>query len=247
MVERGGTDPIVRNGSTLAQPFLDLTGDVDSSVGESGLLSMAFSTDYSTSGLFYVYLTPNDANPGQAPYAPIQLREYRRSASNPDRADPASGRIVLTIPHPDNSNHYGGTLQFGPDGRLYMGTGDGGGGGDPDGNAQNPDSMLGKLLRLDPRRNGASAYGVPQDNPLAVARPPARRSGPPACATPSASPSTAPPGALAIADVGQDRYEEIDSVGRHAARPRHQLRLAHVRGHAPPTPRARWAPAPRRA
>ncbi len=130
-----------------------------------------------------------DANPGQAPYAPIQLREYRRSASDPDLADPASGRIVLEIPHPDNSNHYGGPLQFGSDGRLYMGTG-GGGGGDPSGNAQNLDSMLGKLLRLDPRQAGASAYSVPPDNPFAGRA--ASWSGRPGCATPSASPSTAP-------------------------------------------------------
>jgi glucose/arabinose dehydrogenase len=212
VVERGGQIRIVRNGTTLAQPFLDLTADVDSSVGEGGLLSMAFSTDYSTSGLFYVYLTPNDANPGQAPYAPIQLREYKRSASNPDLADPASGRIVLTIPHSANSNHYGGTLQFGDDGRLYMGTGDGGGGGDPDGNAQNPDSMLGKLLRLDPRRQGASAYGVPQDNPLAT-RPAAQLVWSTGLRNPFRYSFDRSTGALAIGDVGQARYEEIDSVG----------------------------------
>jgi glucose/arabinose dehydrogenase len=216
VVQRGGQIRIVRNGATLAQPFLDLTPEVDSSVGESGLLSMAFSTDYSTSGLFYVYMTPNDPTPGAAPYAPIELREYRRSASNPDRADPASGRIVLSVPHPANSNHYGGTLQFGSDGRLYMGTGDGGGSGDSDGNAQNPESMLGKLLRLDPRRTGNSAYGVPRDNPLAT-RPTTQLLWSTGLRNPFRFSFDRSTDALALADVGQNRYEEIDFAGGPAA------------------------------
>ena len=215
VVQRGGQVRIVRNGSTLAQPFLDISADVDPA-GEGGLLSLAFPTDYSTSGLFYVYLTANDANPGQAPHAPIQVREYRRSASDPNRADPASGRIVLSIPHAENTNHYGGTLQFGDDGRLYAGTGDGGGGGDPSGNAQNPESMLGKILRLDPRRNGEAAYGVPQDNPYA-ARPSSQLVWSTGLRNPYRFAFDRSTGALLIGDVGQNRFEEIDSVPGPAA------------------------------
>jgi hypothetical protein len=214
VVERGGKIWIRRGGVTLPQPFLDVSGEVDGE-GEGGLLSLAFATDYSASGLFYVYLTPNDANPGVAPFAPIQIREYRRSA-NPDVADP-TGRIVLTIPHPDNRNHYGGTLAFGPDGRLYIGTGDGGGAGDAPGNAQNLSSRLGKLLRIDPRQNGPDPYSVPVDNPFA---------GPATgddliwaygLRNPFRFSFDRATGALTIGDVGQGAAEEIDFAPGPAA------------------------------
>lgn len=171
VVERAGTIRVVRDGATLPEPFLDITADVDVA-GEGGLLSMAFPPDYRRRGYFYVFLTPRDATPGVAPHAPIEVREYRRSPTDPDRADPASARTVLTVPHPTFANHYGGQLQFGPDGLLYVSTGDGGGGGDTEGNAQNTASRLGKLLRLDPRPDGSTAdgsveYHAPRDNPFA--------------------------------------------------------------------------------
>src|SRR5205085_10770310 len=98
--------------------------------GERGLLSMAFAPDYATSGLFYVYYT--GTAPGVPATGDISVDELRRDG--PDAADPASRRHVLVIPHHIQANHDGGQLQFGPDGLLYIGTGDGGGGGDPPGN-----------------------------------------------------------------------------------------------------------------
>lgn len=210
VVERGGTIQVVRDGIRLAAPFLDLRTEVDTS-GEGGLLSMAFPPDYVRRGYFYVFLTPRDANPGAAPHAPIEVREYRRSAADPDVADPTSGRTVLTVAHSAHANHYGGQLQFGPDGLLYVSTGDGGGAGDPAGNAQDTLSRLGKLLRISPRPSGGEGFGVPPDNPFADAegddlvwsyglRNPFRFSFDRAT------------GDLTIGDVGQNRAEEVDFV-----------------------------------
>ncbi len=210
VVERGGTVRVVRDGVTLAQPFLDLTTSVDTG-GEGGLLSIAFPPDYVQSGLFYVFLTPRDADPGVAPFAPIEVREYRRDPADPDRALAGSARTVLQISHGEFQNHYGGGLQFGPDGFLYISTGDGGGGGDSLDNGQNVSSRLGKLLRIDPRASGTASFTVPATNPfVGVAgddlvwsyglRNPFRFSFDRAT------------GDLTIGDVGQGAVEEIDFV-----------------------------------
>src|SRR5215211_4235544 len=136
VVEQEGRIRLVRNGTVFATAFLDLTTLVLSG-GERGLFSIAFAPDYSASGRFYVYYTARE------PEGVLTIAEYVRSP-NPDIADP-SGRIVLSIPHPTYGNHNGGQLQFGPDGYLYIASGDGGGGGDPDRNAQNLNSLLGRL------------------------------------------------------------------------------------------------------
>ena len=112
--------------------------------GERGLLSLAFPPDYATSGLFYVYYT-------HSPDGNIQVDEFHRDASNPDLGDPSTRRAVITVPHPSQSNHNGGQLEFGPDGMLYMGTGDGGGGGDPFRTGQN----LQDAARQDPAHRPA--------------------------------------------------------------------------------------------
>src|SRR4051812_16183414 len=156
VVERGGRVWVVKGGHKLAGPFLDISGDVATD-GERGLLSIAFSPDYESNGLFYLYMVA--ANP----LGELQVREYHRSAANPDRADP-TGRIVWSQAHP-RSNHNGGTIQFGPDGMLWIATGDGGGQGDADGNAQNLSRQLGKVLRIDPRPSGSTGYTVPAGNP----------------------------------------------------------------------------------
>ena len=157
VVEQGGRIRLVRAGTLSTPDFLDITTLVLSG-GERGLFSMAFAPDYATSGRFYVYYTAQD------PAGELTIAEYRRSA-NPDVAE-VSGRIVLSIPHPVG-NHNGGQLQFGPDGYLYIATGDGGGGGDPDRNGQNLDSLLGKLLRIDPRLGpNGEPYTIPTDNPF---------------------------------------------------------------------------------
>jgi glucose/arabinose dehydrogenase len=210
VVERGGTVRVVRDGVALATPFLDISADVDTA-GEGGLLSIAFPPDYVSSGLFYVYLTPKDANPGAVPLAPIEVREYRRAPGDPDRAEPASGRTVLQVAHPDFGNHYGGGLQFGPDRLLYIATGDGGSGGDPNGNGQNTASRLGKLLRIDPHRNGSEPFTVPASNPF-VAVPGDDLVWSYGLRNPFRISFDRATGDLTIGDVGQNSVEEVDFV-----------------------------------
>jgi glucose/arabinose dehydrogenase len=143
VVEKGGRIQVVGGGSPLPRTFLDISSDVATDNLERGLLSMAFAPDYAQSGRFYIYF--NDPN------GDIRIEEVRRSATNPDAADPSTRRLVLTQEHRQFANHNGGQLQFGPDGYLYAALGDGGGAGDPLGNGQNLGSILGKIIRIDPR------------------------------------------------------------------------------------------------
>ncbi len=157
VVEQPGVIRVVRDGKKLDRPFLDIREIVESG-GERGLLSAAFSPKYGRNGLFYVYFTDGEGD--------IVIREYRRAKGTQTRARESSGRTVIQVPHRDFSNHNGGQVEFGPDGFLYFGTGDGGAGGDPPENAQNRDSLLGKLIRINPRRNGKRPYTVPKSNPF---------------------------------------------------------------------------------
>ena len=200
---------VVRGGRKLGTPFLDLRDQVTSG-GEQGLLSIAFAPDYADSGLFYVYYTDNDERQ--------RVVEYRRASA--DRADPGSARLVLRMDDSE-SNHNGGQLQFGPDGLLYIGTGDGGGGGDQHGsrgNAQDLGSLLGKILRIDPRASSGRAYSVPGTNPF-VGRSGARGEiyayG---LRNPWRFSFDRRKGDLVIGDVGQNAYEEIDFVKRGKGR-----------------------------
>jgi glucose/arabinose dehydrogenase len=156
IVEQCGRVMIVKDGTVQPAPFLDIRTRVGCG-GERGLLSIAFPEAYGLNGRFYVYYTDKAGS--------IVIARYHRSA-DPDVADPATEDILLTIPHPSYTNHNGGQLAFGSDGYLYIGTGDGGGGGDPADNAQNPLSLLGKILRIDVETS-ASSYAVPLDNPFA--------------------------------------------------------------------------------
>ena len=197
VVEQGGTIKVLGKGRP--RTFLKVPG-VESG-GERGLLSVAFAPDYARSGLLYVYLTENGGD--------IVVREYRRAGKDQDRANRKSGRDVISIDHSENANHNGGQLQFGPDGMLYIGTGDGGAAYDPPENAQNKDSLLGKLLRIDPRRAGDRPYSVPNDNPFVG------KDGKPeiysyGLRNPFRFSFDRKGGALVIGDVGQDRYEEVD-------------------------------------
>jgi hypothetical protein len=178
VVEKPGTIRIAGQ----ATPFLDLTADTLSTDQERGLLSMAFAPDYATSGRFYVYLTTR-------PAGTIEIRSYQRSAANPYVADPATGRTLVSIPHSDAANHNGGQLQFGPDGKLFAGTGDGGGANDQFHHSQDPNSLLGKLLAIDTNAGGATVVARGLRNPWRF----------------SFDGST-----IVIADVGQDAYEEVD-------------------------------------
>ncbi len=143
VVEKPGTIRRLADGRS-GGPFLDLRAQVKDTGkgGEQGLLSAAFAPDYGDSGLLYVAYTDNrDA---------LRVVEYSRDPDDPQRADPGSARLVLRIPQP-TPKHHGGLLLFGPDGHLYIGSGDGGPSGDPNNVSQNKDLLLGKLLRIDPR------------------------------------------------------------------------------------------------
>lgn len=182
----------------LPTPFLDLSSSI-SSGGERGLLSVAFHPRYGENGRFYVYYTNRSGD--------ITIARYSVSSANPNVADPASVSILLTIAHPVNSNHNGGQLQFGPDGFLYAGTGDGGGGGDTPNNAQNTNILLGKLLRIDV--DSASPYAIPPGNPFANGggKPEIWAYG---LRNPWRFSFDRVSGDLWIGDVGQDKWEEID-------------------------------------
>jgi len=208
VVEQGGRVLIVRDGKRLSRPFLDISNRI-SAGGERGLLSLAFAPDYARSGLFYVYYTARNGS--------IRIVEYKRASAN--RAAHRSARIVLSQPHPA-SNHNGGLVQFGPDGMLYAGLGDGGGGGDQHGsrgNGQNLGSLLGKILRIDPRAQGRRAYRVPSSNPF-VGRSGARAE---VFAYGLRNPwrwaFDPRNGNLVIADVGQGEVEEVSIVRRAGA------------------------------
>ena len=187
VIERPGRVQVVVDGRRAAAPFLDVSADTLSG-DERGLLSIAFPPDYQSSRRFYVYLTVRE------PTGQIQVREFLRSATDPDRADPASGRTILRIDHSQFTNHNGGQLQFGPDGRLWIGTGDGGGGDDTLRNAQDPGSLLGKILRMDPVAGGPpEIFALGLRNPWRF----------------SFDRAT---GDLLIGDVGQNAWEEVDQA-----------------------------------
>jgi len=208
VVERAGTVRVLRGGRRLPRPFLDISGLV-SSDGERGLLSIAFPPDYRRSRRFYVYYTDRQGD--------IRVDEFRRRSAT--RAARGSRRTVIEIPHPTNSNHNGGQLQF-LGNLLYLGTGDGGSGGDPPNNAQNRNSLLGKLLRIDPRPSGGRPYSIPPGNPFV-----GRRGRGEVYSYGLRNPFrfsfdtvTVRRPRIAIADVGQDRFEELDYTTVAAAR-----------------------------
>ncbi|MBK8294511.1 MAG: PQQ-dependent sugar dehydrogenase [Solirubrobacterales bacterium] len=154
VVEQKGKVRVLRRGKKLSRPFLNIANRVNFS-GERGLLSIAFPPDYRKSKRFYVYYTDNTGD--------IKVDEYHRNTSVTARR--RTRRSVITIPHRENSNHNGGQMQFlGND--LYFGTGDGGGGGDQPGNAQNLNVLLGKMIRIDPRRSNGKPYSIPAKNPF---------------------------------------------------------------------------------
>lgn len=206
VVEQPGKVRVVRRGKLLKQPFVNLKPVVRYG-GEEGLLSIAFDPGYARNRTFYVYYVTREGN--------IRVDQLKRKKKNATRANPRSRHKVIEVAHPRNSNHNGGQLQFGPDGFLYLGTGDGGGSGDPDANAQNTASLLGKLLRVAPKPGGG--YSIPNSNPFASGggqgeiyalglRNPYRFS------------FDSKTGDLSIGDVGQDKFEEINHLGIDNAR-----------------------------
>ncbi len=200
VVEQAGKVVVLNKDRKLSRPFLDISGLVGDG-GERGLLSIAFAPDYGQSGRFYVYYTDEAGN--------IRVDEFQRASAT--RADRGSRRGVIEIAHPVNANHNGGQLQFLGD-LLYFGTGDGGAGGDPPNNAQNKESLLGKLLRIDPLPSGDQPYSVPADNPF-VGKPGRDEIYSYGLRNPfrfSFDTTSAKQPRIAIGDVGQNRFEELD-------------------------------------
>ena len=153
IVEQPGRIRLIQDGQVLATPFLDIANIVNDSANEQGLLGLAFHPEYGSNGRFYVNYSGDNGE--------TIIAEYGVS-NDPNTADSTSGRILLTIPQP-YGNHNGGQLAFGPDGYLYIGMGDGGSQNDPQNNAQNGASLLGKILRLDVNQE---PYAIPTDNPF---------------------------------------------------------------------------------
>src|SRR6266496_268117 len=192
VIEKVGRIRIIQDGQLLETPFLDISSKVGSSGNEQGLLGLAFHPQYAQNGRFFVNYTDNN---GDTVLARFQV------SSDPNVADPNSEVKLLGVDQPF-PNHNGGVLTFGPDGYLYAGLGDGGSQGDPNGNGQNTNVLLGKILRLDV--DSADPYAVPSDNPFGNEiwayglRNPWRISFDRATSD------------LYIADVGQNQWEEID-------------------------------------
>jgi len=199
VVEKKGTIAILRDGARVGQPFLDISDLITSSGSEQGLLGLAFQPDYANNGRFFVYYTASNGDDTLARY---------QVSDNPDVADPDSAQVLFAQPD-FAANHNGGMLAFGPDGYLYVGIGDGGGGGDPQENGQKRSTLLGKLLRLDV--SGDDPYTIPPDNPWPDggddARPEIWAYG---LRNPWRFSFDRATGDLYIGDVGQNTYEEID-------------------------------------
>jgi glucose/arabinose dehydrogenase len=201
IVEQPGRIRIVQNGQLLSEPFLDIDAKVESGGNEQGLLSVAFHPDYSTNGFFFVnYTDANDAT---------RVERYSVSAGDPNRADAASAKLIIGYEQPFR-NHNGGHVLFGADGMLYIPSGDGGSGGDPQGHGQNRSSLLGKILRIDV--DGGDPYAVPDDNPFvgqADTRPEIWALG---LRNPWRVAFDNEEDLLYVADVGQNAWEEISVV-----------------------------------
>jgi glucose/arabinose dehydrogenase len=200
VVEQGGKVKVIRRDGTVpSTPVLDLSGRVATDT-EQGLLGLAFHPSFKTNGKFYVYFNRTDGD--------AVVNEYRLSPSTSNRVTLA-GRRVLTMDHPF-SNHNGGSMTFGPDGFLYIATGDGGSGGDPGNRAQSVNSLLGKILRINVNgRTSTRGYLIPSSNPY-VGRTGRDEIWARGLRNPWRISIDSATGALWIGDVGQDRYEEID-------------------------------------
>ncbi len=198
VVEKAGRIKVIKDGKVLGEPFLDIVAKVRSKESERGLLSVAFHPRYRENGRFFVDYTDLDGN--------TVISEFK-AGKDPDRSDGNSERVLLNIKQPA-WNHNGGQLQFGPDGYLYIGMGDGGFSGDPSGNGQNKNVLLAKMLRIDV--DDGEPYGIPEDNPfkgVPGTRPEVWAYG---LRNPwrfSFDPETRD---MYIADVGEGKWEEVD-------------------------------------
>lgn len=207
IVEQSGKIYSIINASSTStkELFIDLSNSIQYG-GEQGLLALAFDPDYLHNGYFYLHYSK--ANGGN-----VVISRFTKNNADPPSADPSSEVILLDIDHP-NSNHNGGTVAFGPDGYLYIATGDGGGAGDPDKNGQNLKSLFGKILRIDVHNSsGGKNYAIPLSNPFV-----GNQSGSLeeifayGLRNPWKMSFDQTSGTLWAGDVGQDKYEEIDII-----------------------------------
>lgn len=199
LVQQNGLIRVLKNGTLLDAPFLDIRSRLAFG-GEQGLLGLAFPPFYAQKGWFYVNYTNRSGA--------TTVSRFLLNPSSPDLADPASERVLLTISQPF-ANHNGGQIQFGPDGMLYIGMGDGGSANDPQGNGQNNRSLLGKMLRIDTESNIAR-YEVPDSNPFAKSSAYVPEIWATGMRNPWRFSFDSDTGDLWIADVGQGRFEEIN-------------------------------------
>ncbi|HVY87315.1 MAG TPA: PQQ-dependent sugar dehydrogenase [Hyphomonadaceae bacterium] len=215
VVERAGRIRVVTpsTGAIAATDFLNITSQIDTS-GEKGLISIAFSPNFLVDRTFYLHMNPNVSNTSE-------IRQYHTLSTAYDQADASTANTILSFTQEATTNHKGGFLAFDKSGRLLAGYGDGGGGGDPPGNGQNPNVLMGKLLRIDPTTDAFPTdnnrdYGIPAGNPFAIGggspeifalglRNPFRG---------SVDPVT---GDIFVGDVGQDAIEEVDRIPVNAS------------------------------
>jgi glucose/arabinose dehydrogenase len=205
VVEKAGQIKIIQNGTVLPAPFLDIASRV-SSDGERGLLSMAFHPQFASNKQFFIYFTDSNGD--------IKVERYVASSSDANKADAGSASPVISIPHPTFGNHNGGQLAFGPDGFLYIGTGDGGGGGDPFKYGQNNSALLAKILRLDV---ATLPYKIPANNPFATSTSNAKEIWAYGVRNPWRFSFDAVSAKLYMGDVGQNEREEINVADTGAA------------------------------
>ena len=199
VVEQPGRIRVIRDGVLQTTPFLDITSRVLSG-GERGLLSVAFHPNYASNHFFYVYFTTQTNGD-------IRIERFT-TTSNPEVADPASTKLILTTAHSSQANHNGGLLAFGPDGMLYAGLGDGGGGGDPFHTGQDSSALLASLLRLDV--DHGDPYAIPANNPFVGQANHRGEIWAKGLRNPWRYAFDVTTGLLYIADVGQGLHEEVD-------------------------------------
>jgi glucose/arabinose dehydrogenase len=206
VVEQAGTIRVIRNGVLQATPFLDITAKVVSG-GERGLFSVAFHPQYATNHFFYVYYTTQAS--ATLASGDIVVERYTTMTTNPEVADPTTAKLIITTAHSLQTNHNGGLVSFGLDGMLYAGFGDGGGGGDPYQTGQDPNALLGSLLRLDV---SGDPYAIPASNPFVGQANKRGEIWAKGLRNPWRYAFDATTGLLYIADVGQNAHEEVDVV-----------------------------------
>jgi len=206
VIEQAGRIRLVENGSVADTPFLDITDRVNDGGNEQGLLGLAFHPGWTSNGKFYVYYTGGTGN-GETVVA-----EYQVDAVDASTADKATETIIFTEPQPFQ-NHNGGMIAFGSDGYLYIGLGDGGSGGDPGDRAQDPTVLMGSMLRIDVNNPaGGKLYGIPADNPFADGDGGAPEVYAYGLRNPWRWSFDRMTGDAYIADVGQNRVEEVNAI-----------------------------------